>query len=312
MKTYPQLIKKLFCDPLLVLPSTYATFERALLQRLGMPFDNQVLDVHAGHKITARAKHDLEDDDETEARVETPAERTQRRINNITTIYGSVAVISIDGVIDKRLSDFEVDCYGGLDLADVDAAIAQVGANPRIQRVVFDFNTPGGSAAGVPETADRIQWLGKYKSQGGAGKETRARVELLCASAGQWLAAQCDVTDAAPSATLGSVGVYCALLDQSGWLEKEGLKVNLIKAGQYKAMGANFKPLEDDARALLQGRIDGMWAEFKESVREGRGDVAESTMQGQTFRADEAKKLNLVDNITAESLDEYVSRLMTS
>ena len=314
MKTYPRLIQKLFCEPLLVLPSTFSTFERALLQRLGLPFDGEIRDPHIGRKTTRVRIGDKEVEETTEeaVRAETPAARTQRRINNVLTIYGSVAVISIDGVIDKRISDYELDCYGGVDLADVDAAIAQVAANPLIARVVFDFNTPGGSAAGVPETAARIRRLGDFKNNGGAAKETRARVELLCCSAGQWLAAQCDSTDAAPSATLGSIGVYCALLDQTKWMDNEGLKVNLIKAGKFKAMGASFKALEDDERALLQTRIDGMWSHFKATVREGRGDVAESTMQGQSFKADEAKQLNLVDAITSESLDEYVSRLMTS
>lgn len=302
---FANLAHKLFCTPLLVLPTTYATFERALLQRMGMPFDGQAVDPWASR---VRARKD-EDDAPPEAQAVTPAEKAQRRVNRILSTHGSVAVISIDGVIDKRMSDSELDCYGGVDLNDVDAAIAQVAEDSRIRRVVFDFNTPGGSSAGVAETAARIRQLGAYKNAGGASKETRARVELLCCSAGQWLAAQCDFTDATPSATLGSIGVYCALLDQTGWLEQMGLKVNLMKAGKYKAMGASFKELEDEERAMLQASVDTLWKEFKNDVRQGRGDVAEESMQGQSFRADEAKRRGLVDNLDASSLDEYVAAL---
>jgi protease-4 len=314
MKLYTHHVQKLFFSPLLVLPSTYQTFERALLQRMGLPFDAEFRDPHAFRR-GARMHDDNPDlvgeDDAKPPRVETASERAQRRINGVMKTYGSVAVISVEGAIDKRMSDYELDCYGGTDLADLDAAIMQVGNTRSIDHVVFDFHSPGGSAAGVPETAARIKWLGDFKSNGGAGKQTTARVELLCASAAQWLAAQCDKTVAAPSATVGSIGVYSALLDQTGWLEKNGLKVNLIKAGKFKAMGSSMKPLEDDERAMLQEHVDALWAQFKTAVRDGRKmDISEADMQGQCFTAAQGKKSGLVDSISPDSLDEFVGKLL--
>jgi protease-4 len=308
MKAYPHLVRKLFCEPLLVLPSTYATFERELLSRMGVPFDASHHDPHARLRLDHNPGEG--EDGNNQPRAETPAEASQRRINNVMTIYGSVAVISVDGVIDKHLSDWDMACYGGVDLDDIDAAVSQVYNMDRVKDVAFYFNTPGGSATGVPETAARIHALGALKKDGGGGKRTHARVDMLCASAGQWLASQCNKTSAAPSATMGSIGVYCALLDQTGWMAKEGLKVNLIKAGAYKAMGASFKELTDEERSMMQSRVDELWSDFKTSVRSGRGDVAESTMQGQTFAAKDAKKLGLVDEISPASMDEYISDLM--
>jgi len=301
MKTYTHLAQKLFFSPLLVLPTTYATFERALLQRMGLPFNPQFADPHAfGLKLDAAPGA---------ARMASASQRQQQRVDGILSVYGDVAVISIDGVIDKRISDWDMMCYGGADLADVDAAIAQVSADASISTVIFDINSPGGSAAGVPETAARIRALGDFKKNGGGGKETHARVEILCASAAQWLASQCDVISACPSATLGSVGVYSALLDETGWLEKEGLKVNLIKAGKFKAMGASFKPIEDAERAMLQERVDALYAQFKAEVT-SRREVADDAMQGQTFTAAAAKKNGLCDNLNSATLDEYVSALL--
>lgn len=308
MKSYPRLARKLFCEPLLVLPSTYATFEHALLSRMGMGSMEAPADPWAFHKMRV---HDEVEEADARPRAETPAERAQRRINNVMSIYGNVAVISIDGVIDKHLSEWDLACYGGVDLDDIDAAISQVSMNPRVDSVLFYFNTPGGTATGVPETAARIKALGAFKSAGGAGKETRARVDMLCASAGQWLASQCDMTSVAPSATMGSIGVYSALLDQTGWMAQQGLKVNLIKSGAFKAMGASFKEMTDDERGMFQNRCDDLWSQFKAAVRDGRGqDVAESTMQGQTFTATNAKKLGLADEISPASLDEYVTEMM--
>jgi signal peptide peptidase SppA len=298
MKTYPLHFQKLFCEPLMVLESTRITFERALLQRMGLvPTAMPAAPVLVGTDLEPRA--------------ETPAQRKQRRVNGVMQTFGQVAVITIDGVIDKRLSDYELDCFGGVDLNDIDAAITQAHEDPRIETVVFDFNSPGGSVTGVPETAARIKQLGNFKNAGGAAKETRARVEALCGSAAYYLASQCDTIDAAPSAVLGSIGVYCAFMDESRALEMQGYKVELIKAGAFKAMGASFKPLSDEERGMMQAEVDRLWSEFKGAVSGSRPGVPASAMEGQTFRGELAKKNDLCDALDPSSLDEYVAGLLT-
>ncbi|WP_172682970.1 S49 family peptidase [Verrucomicrobium spinosum] len=78
-----------------------------------------------------------------------------------------------------------------------------------------------------------------------------------------WLASQADVIAAAPSSCIGSIGVYMALLDETRALEMEGYTVNLIKAGKHKAMGASFQKLTDEERAIFQGQVDSIYADFK-------------------------------------------------
>jgi ClpP class serine protease len=313
VKTYAHLVQKLFFSPLLVLPSTYATLEKALLDRLGLPSPEEVTDPYARVIKTRSVRLGDKEIEETETekpKAETPGERRARRVKAITERYGSVGVIHVDGVIDKRISDFELDCYGGCDLDDVSAAVSDMGSDAKIRTVIFDFNTPGGSSAGVEDTAAKIRWLGEYKSRGGAGKTTVARVEMLCASAGMWLASPCNVISAALGSQLGSVGVYLALLDQTGWLEQRGLKVNLIRAGKYKAASSPMKSLSDDERALFQKSVDDLWAEFKGAVRQGRGDIDEAHLQGQLFDAKEALKVGFCDELVAGSLDEFVQEWM--
>ena len=273
MKSYPRFAAKLFRSPLIVEESVRQGLEVALLQHMGI------------------AKAGIFDMEEMDREKREPFER-----------YGSVAVIPIYGVLDKKLSAIEAFCFGGCDLEVVDDALAQAEADPTISRVVLDVYSPGGSVTGVPETAARIANM---------AKEVHAYVSCQACSGAQWIISQCDVIAAAPSAQVGSIGVYMALLDETRALEMEGYSVNLIKSGDFKAAGASFKPLTTEERALFQGECDEIHAEFMAAVNVNRS-VALETMQGQSFSGKEGAKRGLVDKLTNQSLDEYVSDLITA
>jgi ClpP class serine protease len=109
---------------------------------------------------------------------------------------------------------------------------------------------------------------------------------------------------------LGSVGSYCTLLDYSGYLEKEGIKMHQIYAPQsvdknkdYKdAIAGDYSAIEAD----LKIHVD----EFISFVKTARGDKAaanESTWgTGKMFYADEAVKLGLADGI--KSFEQVISK----
>jgi signal peptide peptidase SppA len=230
------------------------------------------------------------------------ATQKQLRLDKVLKVYGNVAVVRVNGVIDKKLTQFEMDCYGGCDLEDVDAALAMAAANPKVSDVVLDFHSPGGSVTGTPETAARVAEMRKTK-------EMHAFVSTMCCSAAYYIASQADVIAAAPSAIVGSIGVYMAILDQTRKLEDEGLKVELIKAGRLKAMGASFKALTDEERDILQAEVDSIWSQFKAACTTLR-PVSEADMQGQWFNGAQGKERKMVDAVTNASLDEYVAGLL--
>jgi protease-4 len=53
-----------------------------------------------------------------------------------------------------------------------------------------------------------------------------------------------------------------------------------------------------------------MYADFKSAVTSKRPKVADSTMQGQWFDGASADELYLVDELSNDTLDERVSRLL--
>jgi len=234
------------------------------------------------------------------------AKATQKvlRLERVYQRYGDVAVIQIHGVIDKLISQFEMDCYGGVDLADIDQALSFAANDARVSRVVLNIDSPGGSVIGVADTAMRIAALRETK-------EVHAYIPAMAASAGYYLASQADKITSASSAIIGSIGVYCAILDASRWYEEEGLNMQVLKAGTFKTMGANWKPLSDEEKQFLQAGVDRNYAEFKKAVTALR-EVDDTTMQGQWWPGQEAQQLNLVDDITGATLDEFVSELLLS
>jgi signal peptide peptidase SppA len=282
MKGYPHLAAKLFASPLMLHPPVRHNFARQLISFM-----------EAGGVAHVQPSPQAESDRER---------RQQRRVNNVYEKIGSVALIRFHGVVDKRISDFDMDCYGGLDLDDVDAALSRAGSDPGVSRVVLDFHSPGGSVTGTPETAARVAALREKK-------EVHAFISTLCCSAAYFVASQADKITAAPSATVGSIGVYTFILDETAALEAEGIKVEFIKAGKFKGIGASFKPLTDEERAMLQGEVDRIWKDFKTACTTLR-DIDEDDMQGQWFDGTSAKARKLVDETTNQTLDEYVSGLL--
>jgi signal peptide peptidase SppA len=293
MKTYPRLFRKLFCEPLLLHAPTRAAFETELLRR--MYGDSAVSAIPMASRAEMPMMPDDSDDDEPE----------EYRVKNIYQRRGSVAVITIDGVIDKRLSDFDMECYGGVDLSDVDEALAYAATDARVSTVVLDIHSPGGSVVGVHETYTRIMQLAETK-------EIHAYVNAMACSAGYYLASAADYIAAAPSAIVGSIGVYMALLDASRWYENEGLKINVMQAGKWKTMGAEWKKLEDDEREKLQAGVIALHVQFKAAVNAKRPQVAADSMEGQWMTGEEGMELGLVDELTGATLDEYVSALLTA
>ncbi|HEX3817529.1 MAG TPA: S49 family peptidase [Chthoniobacterales bacterium] len=282
MKFYPRLFAKLFCSPLLLHEPVRLSFERTLLGKMDLV-----------------PVSPADEDEEPE-----PQQPEDYRVARIYQPIGNIALISISGVIDKQISNWDMMCYGGCDLDDVDRALALAKSDDAIEKVILYVNSPGGSAIGVPETGARIADLR-------ASKEVRARVDLMACSAGYWLASQCDRIDATQSAILGSIGVYTAVLDATRAMEILGYKMQLIKAGKYKAMGAPFKELTKDEIKLIQAQTDDIYEEFTGAVVEGRDaagcDIDEETMQGQSFRGRRAIELGLCDELVTATLDEYVT-----
>jgi hypothetical protein len=89
----------------------------------------------------------------------------------------------------------------------------------------------------------------------------------------------------------------------------EGVDVTLISAGKYKVEGHPFGPLDKEARAEMQGKVDYYYDFFVRDVARGRGvsadDVRSGYGEGRMVTAPDAVKMGMADRIA--TIDQVIS-----
>lgn len=218
---------------------------------------------------------------------------------------GATAILSLRGVISHRAGGMQ-ESSGGASVERFISQFRAVMTNDAIGAVIIDVDSPGGTVAGVQEiVAEMMALRGK--------KPVVAVANSLMASAAYWIAAAADEIVSIPSGTVGSIGVFTAHQDLSAALEQQGVKVTLISAGKFKTEGNPFEALSDDARAIIQARVDKAYNQFASDVAAGRGvsvsDVKGGFGQGRAVSSAEAKAAGMIDRIA--TLDQTIVRLST-
>jgi signal peptide peptidase SppA len=204
-------------------------------------------------------------------------------------LVGNTAVIPIEGTIFNKASGLEAMC-GAFSLEAFKADLKSVAALPEVKNVLLNISSGGGTVTGVPEAADLIAQVAKAKN-------VYAYTDDCIASAAYWLASQANAIFISKSAEVGSIGVYLALLDITGAMEQQGVKLELFKAGKFKAMGIPGAPLSEDERAILQASVDKVYQNFTGYVRSKRPAVTSDSMQGQMFDSSDALQAGLIDGV---------------
>lgn len=206
---------------------------------------------------------------------------------------GSVAVLPLQGVITQRPSAFN-SYSGGTSAEQFVAAHTALLKDPVVKAVLWDVDSPGGSVAGVPESAARL-----LASRG--VKPVTALSNAMMASAAYWLASAADTVVASPSSLTGSIGVVSVHEDWSKANEKAGVTPTYITAGKHKVEDHGDAPLTDEARAAIQQTVDDYYQKFVGAVAKARRTTADAVRsgygEGRVLTAERASAANLVDRI---------------
>lgn len=221
-------------------------------------------------------------------------EPPQARVEN------GIGILPITGILGQGLMPIEK-MLGATDTLDLSAKLQEFAADPNVRALLLDVDSPGGMVTGIPEVAEQIAAF---------PKPTYAFTASEACSAAYWVGSQAREFLCTKSASVGSVGVYLAVLDSSVAFAQAGLFIDLIKAGTYKAAGFPGTSLTDDQRALLQERVDHIHTEFKAAVKARRRYVKDSALEGQAFYGSEAAKRNLVTGL-APSRSALLEKLTT-
>lgn len=190
-----------------------------------------------------------------------------------------IAVIEITGVI--------------TDSKAINKEIIEYGERDDIKAVILRIDSPGG---GVGPSQEIYREVKKLKNK----KKVIASMGSVAASGGYYIAAASDKIFANPGTLTGSIGVIMEFANAEELLSKIGVKGYVVKSGEYKDIGSPIRKMKDNEKKLLQSVIDNVHEQFVQVVSENRGikiDDAKGIADGRIFTGEQAKKLNLVDEL---------------
>jgi protease-4 len=170
-------------------------------------------------------------------------------------------------------------------LADAVCGAAAMG---ECKAVALFLDSPGGMVDGVEDAAARIAAV---------DKPVVAHTSALLCSAAYWLASGADAILAATSAEVGSIGVFCPMMDFSAAFAEMGIGVELAKTGPLKGMGFPGTQWTDAQKAHMQQMVEDVFEGFKGAVKSSRPDVADEALTGGAYMAARAEKLGLADAV---------------
>jgi signal peptide peptidase SppA len=234
--------------------------------------------------------------------------REARRQTATSVSGGGIAVLSLYGVITQRGNMIEdVSGPGSVSTQKFAAALRLALADESVSQILIDIDSPGGSVYGVAELADEIV-------AARAQKPIIAIANSLAASAAYWIGCSASEFYVTPGGEVGSIGVWQAHFDYSQALAAEGVTPTLISAGTYKVEGNPYAPLDPEAQAFMQSRVDDYFLAFSKAVAKGRGvpiaQVRNGMGQGRVLGADAALEQNMVDGIV--TLDEAIRKMLAN
>lgn len=210
---------------------------------------------------------------------------------------GNLAIVPLVGTLVKANSWFSCDTT----YASFRQALLAAERAKGIDGILIDGDSPGGTVAGCLETGDFLSQLNLRKALFGW-------VDDLSASAAYWLTSQTRMIGAHAGADIGSIGVLTVAYDRSGRDQQNGIKRTVLAVGDYKAAGNDTGPLSKEAEAYILERLNQTYDLFKGAVNRGRPQLSLSAihdMQSRVYKAEEAKKLHLIDHVMGR--DEYLA-----
>jgi signal peptide peptidase SppA len=266
MTNIPRIIEQVYYKPWLIQASGWDTVHALIQSKLG-------------DTLAARPESDFFGDSLPKMRIE-----------------ARTAIIPVYGVIGHKLGMLEKSC-GATGVEDIEEDMVSAAGNRKIDRIILDIDSPGGTVGGVAELGDLIADINAND------KQVIVFSDSLIASAAYWLAAGAHSIITTKCAESGSIGVFSALTDRSEAFRMEGLKVEVIRSGPKKGLGIPGTPITDALREEVQRGVDQIYGLFSKHVKQYRPRVTDDSMQGQVFLAQEAAGRGLVDGIVTSIAD---------
>lgn len=272
---YPHIAARIFDVPLMMIPSKLDMIISGLSSRFGLDIPK-----HEAYIIDERTNPDRQD----------------------YCVINGVAIIDVVGILAHRggLSPESTPIRGYSDLGN---QLSQALQDSNVNAILLNVDSPGGEVSGAFQFADQV-----YQARG--KKPIHAVASDCAASAAYLIASAADSLSMTSTALVGSIGVVMRHIDVSKAMEKQGVQVTHIFAGEQKIDGNPYSPLPKEVYDRFKASVDYYYDLFVSTVAKHRPlltqQIIRSTEAGM-FVADKALVLGLVDRI--ETTDQLLMRL---
>lgn len=285
MKRYLRASSLLFNQPLLVTPD---------MLDLGVRWANQAMNLNIINIGPTNAGL-MHDDDDYSARLER-AEDHRR-----TTIARTgIEVIDVHGVLVSRGAHMQP-CETMTSYEGLRQQLRHAVADPMVERIVLDIDSPGGAATGAFELADDIRAMSLQKP-------ITAVTNYSAYSGGYIIAAACSEIVVSRTSGVGSIGVIASHYDRSEMNEKLGVKVTTVYAGAHKNDLSPHEPISDQSLKMLNDLVQESYQMFVGAVSEFRGLTPAQVMATEAglYRGQAAIAAGLADRLQSpqDAVDE--------
>lgn len=205
-----------------------------------------------------------------------------------------VAIIHVTGLI-SHLSPPGLIASNSNSVDALYARLAKAASDPQTRGVVLWVNSPGGTV-GASDTMYRE--LRHFRES--TGKPIVVCMGEIATSGGYYVSLAADRIVAQPSTVTGSIGVLVQTFNFSEGMHRFGITGRAVTSGPNKAMTNPFEPPDQEHYAIVQGLVDGFYAQFRHLVEVRRPDAGASPdfsmmTDGRVFTGVEAARLGLVD-----------------
>lgn len=226
---------------------------------------------------------------------------TSKRSSDDNKQSGPVAVIPVYGTLVKR-GDWMNSMSGMTSYESLKTEVAAAMADAQVKVLLFDFDSPGGEAAGLFDFAN---WL-----VGQRGMKPMIGISNDMAFSAAYAIASCmDELFVTGVGGVGSIGVYMLHVDVSKADEKSGYAFTYIHSGDNKVSGNPHEPLSKSAEAKMQSEVDRIRDMFVELVAVNRDISAKSVYDTEAALYMGAKAVPLLAD-GVKSYDEAMAYAM--
>ena len=211
-----------------------------------------------------------------------------------------IAMIRIHGIMMKHESKF------GPSTVAIRRAIRHAVDDSSVKGIALHVESPGGTLSGMKELAEDIHAAAQKKP-------VHAFIEDLGAAAAYWAASQATRIVANVPALIGSIGTFSVIEDLSKRAKIKGIRVHVIRAGDFKASTEPGIEISEETLAQRQSLVNSMNEIFIAAVNRGRKRLSikqvRALADGRVHIAKNALAMGLIDEVAP--LETMIDNLAT-